>query len=155
MKILAIETSCDETAIAVLEAELAHLPASRAGSEINFNILSNQVSSQVKIHRPYGGVVPNLAKREHIKNLPILLKRALKESKVNKPDVLAVTSGPGLEPALWTGINFAEDLEKKWKMPLIAVNHLEGHIYSSMMRNPKFEIRNHKNIFPGDADRAP
>ncbi|MBI2023986.1 tRNA (adenosine(37)-N6)-threonylcarbamoyltransferase complex transferase subunit TsaD [Candidatus Giovannonibacteria bacterium] len=140
MKILAIETSCDETAIAILQAE-----KSPEGTE--FSILSNQISSQIKIHALYGGVVPNLAKREHIKNLPILLKRAIKESKIKKPDAVAVTHGPGLEPALWTGINFAQNLSKKWRVPLVPVNHLEGHIYSALMQNSKFKIQN-KGIFP-------
>ena len=157
MRILAIETSCDETAIAVLKAK-------KTKTGVAFEILSNQVSSQVKIHRPFGGVVPNLAKREHIKNLPILFKKMLKKitppppltlrgaeslgSRASKLDAVAVTSGPGLEPALWTGINFAKKLAEEYKLPLVPVNHLEGHIYSSMMRNPKFEILNPKQIFP-------
>ena len=148
MKILAIETSCDETAIAILETRTQNLESRKKSSKsVEFLILSNQVSSQVKIHRPFGGVVPNLAKREHIKNLPIILKRALKEAKIKKPDAVAVTSGPGLEPALWTGINFAIELSKNWKVPLIAVNHLEGHIYSALMSNGQFLISN-KNLFP-------
>ena len=147
MIILSIETSCDETAIALLKAE-------ETKSGVDFEILSDQIASQVKIHAPFGGVVPNLAKREHIKNLPILLKRALKEarlplgSRASKLDAIAVTYGPGLEPALWTGINFARELAKKWRVPLMPVNHLEGHIYSSLMRNSKFQIPNSKNIFP-------
>ncbi|KKT79055.1 MAG: putative tRNA threonylcarbamoyladenosine biosynthesis protein Gcp, partial [Candidatus Giovannonibacteria bacterium GW2011_GWC2_44_8] len=75
MIILSIETSCDETAIALLKAE-------ETKSGVDFEILSDQIASQVKIHAPFGGVVPNLAKREHIKNLPILLKRALKEARL-------------------------------------------------------------------------
>ncbi|OGF81626.1 hypothetical protein A2924_02630 [Candidatus Giovannonibacteria bacterium RIFCSPLOWO2_01_FULL_44_16] len=161
MLILAIETSCDETAIAVIEAQGSKTWA-------DFSILSDQVSSQVNIHRPFGGVVPNLAKREHIKNLPILLKRVLKEitlpagrqapapltlrgakplgSRAPKLDAIAVTSGPGLEPALWTGINFAKKLAEEYKLPLVPVNHLEGHIYSAFMRGDNFSIP--KNIFP-------
>ncbi|HEY4527456.1 MAG TPA: hypothetical protein VJL09_00230, partial [Candidatus Paceibacterota bacterium] len=104
MKILAIETSCDETAIAVLEVqETPH--QNKFGAGPRFSILSNLVASQVKIHALFGGVVPNLAKREHQRNLPILLKRALKESKLlnskiknqkSKIDAVAVTHGPGL-----------------------------------------------------------
>ncbi len=139
MKILAIETSCDETAISVLEVQ-------KIKTGVEFSILSDQVSSQVKIHAPFGGVVPNLAKREHIKNLPIILKRALKESGATRPDALAVTYGPGLEPALWTGIEFAKKLSKDWRVPLIPVNHLEGHIYSAFMRGSKFVILN--STFP-------
>ncbi|OGF62755.1 tRNA (adenosine(37)-N6)-threonylcarbamoyltransferase complex transferase subunit TsaD [Candidatus Giovannonibacteria bacterium RIFCSPHIGHO2_01_FULL_45_33] len=137
MRILAIETSCDETAIAVLK-----IKNTRTGE--NFSILSAQVSSQVSIHRPFGGVVPNLAKREHIKNLPILFKKVLKE--ITAVDAIAITSGPGLEPALWTGINFAQELVKKYNLPLVPVNHLEGHIYSAFMHGDKFLIP--KNIFP-------
>ena len=135
MKILAIETSCDETAIAVLEAR-------ETKSGVDFKILSNQIASQIKIHAPYGGVVPNLAKREHRKKLPILLKRIR-----FKPDAIAVTCGPGLEPALWEGIEFAKALSKKWRGPLVPGNHLEGHIYSASMRNDKFLISNIQ-IFP-------
>ncbi len=130
IKILAIETSCDETAVCVLEAS-GGPPAG------GFKIISNLVASQVKVHAPWGGVVPNLAKREHQKNLPILLKKALKQAKLSfkkpKIDFIAVTEGPGLEPALWVGINFAEDLAKKWKKPLLGINHLEGHIFSVLL----------------------
>jgi len=142
MKILAIETSCDETAIAVLEVQ-----------EMRFSILSNLVASQIKVHAPFGGVVPNLAKREHRKNLPILLKRTLKEvelpngSSTSKLDAVAVTYGPGLEPALWEGIEFAKKLAKKWKVPLVPVNHLEGHIYSAFMHETHFAIHD-SNLFP-------
>ena len=143
MKILAIETSCDETAIAILEI--------RGGK---FEVRSNVVLSQIKIHKKFGGVVPNLAMREHRKNLPIVLKRALKEitplilltlrgrKKEILIDAVAVTCGPGLEPALWEGINFAKDLAKKWKKPLVSVNHLEGHIYASWLESepPKFPL---------------
>src|SRR3989338_4967712 len=140
MKILAIETSCDETAIAILEI---------IGGK--FEVRSNVVLSQIKIHKKFGGVVPNLAKREHRKNLPIVLKLALKEAwgtksslgdLVPKLDAVAVTSGPGLEPALWEGINFAKDLAKKWRVPLVPVNHLEGHIYASWLRriSPQFPL---------------
>ncbi len=158
MKILAIETSCDETAIAILE---------------NLGILSSVVLSQIKIHKPFGGVVPNLAQREHQKNLVPILKLALKESgllkageqkiknldkklekilerepvllqkfknevlKIKKPriDAIALTHGPGLEPALWVGINFAKALSEVWEIPIIPVNHLEGHIYSNWLKD--------------------
>ena len=132
MKILAIETSCDDTAIALVEV--------KGGlKEPRFKILRNLVSSQIKLHRPYGGVVPMLAKREHEKNLPKILQKFkignLKGSSGDlrgrsKIDVVAVTVGPGLEPALWSGITFAKDLAKQLKKPLIGANHLEGHLYS-------------------------
>ncbi|MDB5266460.1 MAG: hypothetical protein JWN89_275 [Parcubacteria group bacterium] len=129
MKILAIETSCDETAIAVLEA---------AGGleKPEFKILGNSLISQIDLHQEFGGVVPHLAKREHQKNLPIILKKALGEANIPENlegiDLIAVTSGPGLEPALWTGILFAEELGETYKKPVLPVNHMEGHIYSAI-----------------------
>ncbi|MBI2592939.1 MAG: tRNA (adenosine(37)-N6)-threonylcarbamoyltransferase complex transferase subunit TsaD [Candidatus Colwellbacteria bacterium] len=133
MKILGIETSCDETALAIVEA--------RGRKNPGFKILKNIVSSQIKTHRPYGGVVPNLAKREHLKNLPIVLKKIKPDWK--EIDLIAVTNGPGLEPALWTGINFAKSLAEKYKKPLMGVNHLEGHLYS-----PLIELKSNANIYP-------
>lgn len=125
--ILAIETSCDDTGIALIKCG-GTLKSPR------FKVLKNAISSQIKIHRPFGGVVPNLAKREHIKNLPIILKKILKPNTYNlKPDFIAVTVGPGLEPALWTGINFAQELAEKIKKPLVGVNHMEGHLYSALL----------------------
>lgn len=126
MLVLAIETSCDETGIALLEAT-GGLRAPQ------FKVLENLVASQIKIHRPFGGVVPNLAKREHLKNLPILFEKLLKEHKDLKPDLITVTVGPGLEPALWTGIEFAKKLAAKYKCPLVGANHLEGHLYSFLL----------------------
>ncbi|MGC9602894.1 MAG: tRNA (adenosine(37)-N6)-threonylcarbamoyltransferase complex transferase subunit TsaD [Minisyncoccia bacterium] len=129
MRILAIETSCDETALALLDAKGGlKKPA--------FKVLKSIVSSQIAIHRPWGGVVPNLAKREHIKNLPVVFGK-LTENKKIKPDLLAVTVGPGLEPALWTGVEFAKELKKNIfkETPLIGANHLEGHLYSVLLGN--------------------
>src|SRR3989344_8399819 len=119
MRILAIETSCDETAIALIEA-------SGWLKRPKFKIIKNLVASQIKIHRPFRGVVPNLAKREHLKNLPILYRKIFGNPKseirnpkqilnskskiLNSIDLIAVTVGPGLEPALWTGIEFAKEL---------------------------------------------
>jgi len=104
-----------------------------------FKILANVSNSQIKIHAPYGGVYPMLAKREHIKNLPILLEKVLKKESRASPkiDVIAVTCGPGLEPALWSGIVFAKELAKKWKIPLMPVNHMEGHIVSVFGKTKK------------------
>jgi N6-L-threonylcarbamoyladenine synthase len=124
MRILGIETSCDDTAVAVVEAK-------GGARKPQFKIVKNIISSQVEAHRPFGGVVPNIAKREHIKNLPILLKKV---GSLKSIDAIAVTVGPGLDPALWTGIEFARDLSKKIKKPLIGVNHLEGHLYSSWIK---------------------
>lgn len=143
MRILAIETSCDETAIALVEA---------TGGVKNpkFKIISEVVASQIKTHRPWGGVVPMLAKREHEKNLPVVLKKSLKNEKaLSKSDVIAVTVGPGLDPCLWTGIEFAKNLSKKTKKPLIGASHLEGHLYSFLLANRKKSKS--KKIFPAIA----
>lgn len=143
MVILGVETSCDETAAAVVEAT-GGLKRPR------FKILSNVVSSQVKLHAKYGGVVPRLAAREHEKNLPTVTNLALLKyyhtleyskkrksgrKRKNKPpiDLITVTKGPGLEPCLWRGIEFAKILAQKTNAPIIGVNHLEGHIYSNWL----------------------
>ncbi len=152
MRILAIETSCDETAIALLECS-GGLAAPK------FRILKDALASQIKIHRPFGGVVPNLAKREHIKNLPVLWKK-LKVADVDmrRVDLIAVTSGPGLEPALWAGITFAQELQKqlnatsdKRHVPLVGANHLEGHLYSFLLAEKKgvrYQVSGIKKLFP-------
>lgn len=146
MKILSIETSCDETGISILEA--------KGGKDnANFKIIAESLNSQIKIHAPFGGVFPALAKREHLKNLPILLERTLKKAKLenkNKPvDLIAVTSGPGLEPALWTGIVFAKELSKKYNVPLVPVNHMEGHILSVFGKmKEKFTVKIPKKELP-------
>ena len=192
MIILAIETSCDETSVAVVKA-------TTVVGLYKFEILSNIVLSQIKIHARWGGVVPSLAKREHQANLIPILKKALikaklpnekgktqnakqqlktqnniknilkrepellkqflefiikiktpkidpvrsRQSKIadgfqrnstsNGIDAIAVTVGPGLEPALWVGINFAKALSLVWNKPIIAVNHMEGHIAASLL----------------------
>ena len=150
MRILAIETSCDDTGLALVEA-------SGTTKAPHFKVLENLVSSQIKIHRPFGGVVPNLAKREHIKNLPMLYKKLLVShaSFLKSLDCVAVTVGPGLEPALWTGINFAEELAKIHKKKIIGANHMEGHLYSFLLtqktkRDKKLEMRD-EEIFPAVA----
>lgn len=167
MKILSIETSCDETAISILEVF-----GSKSAPEIK--ILSNVLRSQIELHREFGGVFPNLAKREHAKNLPPILIENLVQAKIHsnvrtnvridselekklrellshevglaeeiikiaetieKPDIdyIAVTTGPGLEPALWVGINFAKALNYVWGIPLVPVNHMEGHVLSVLI----------------------
>lgn len=166
MRILSIETSCDETAVSIVEA-------SGGLEKPVFAILGNSLFSQVELHKEYGGVFPNLAKREHAKNLVPLLIKTLTEAslvessqqlvagentweeiqkilekeyglyelfkdaleKIATPgiDVIAVTSGPGLEPALWVGISFARALSKLWNIPAIGVNHMEGHITSVLL----------------------
>jgi len=138
MKILNIETSCDDTGISILEAKDGIKNAS-------FKVLANNVSSQIDVHIPYGGVYPALAKREHTKNLPFVLEKTLKESKLEKKekpvDAITVTYGPGLEITLWTGIVFAQELSKKWNVPVIPVNHMEGHLFSVFGKGKgKFKI---------------
>ncbi|MBI2452961.1 MAG: tRNA (adenosine(37)-N6)-threonylcarbamoyltransferase complex transferase subunit TsaD [Parcubacteria group bacterium] len=157
MTILGIETSCDETGIAVVR-----------GDKKKLTILSNIVASQIEVHKKWGGVMPLLAKREHQKNLvPVLLKslkqaglykkilgrkqsvgfkkkladiltreslllprvsRFLASCEIPAIDGIAVTARPGLEPALWAGINFAKTLAFAWKKPLVGIDHLEGHL---------------------------
>lgn len=127
MKILAIETSCDETAVALLDIN-------GALEKPDIKVLGNALLSQVALHERYGGVYPNLAKREHEKNLPPLLEQTLREAKENleHPDIdyIAVTAGPGLEPALWTGIIFTKNLGERWNKPVVPINHMEGHVFS-------------------------
>lgn len=129
MIILGIDTSCDDTCIALLRIKTGKL-----------EILSNVVSSQAKLHAKYGGVYPFLAKREHQKNLPIVLKKATKGIDISKVDLIGVTIGPGLEPCLWQGINFAKDLAKKLKRPLIPVNHLEAHIIANFIDRSEVKV---------------
>lgn len=127
MLILAIETSCDETACAVLKVSGTRHP--------KFEVLASLISSQVKIHKPFGGVVPVLAAREHVKNLPVVFASVLKEAGVplKKIDYIAVTQGPGLEIALLVGIDFARGLGYALGKKIIPVNHIEGHIFSNWM----------------------
>ena len=135
MIILGIETSCDETAAAVLEtADGKETP--------KFNVLSNVVSSQVELHAQYGGVVPNLAAREHTKNIIPVLKKALNEAKTKRDniDLIAVTRGPGLIPALLVGTSAAKAIAYGWKKPIVGVNHIEGHIYANWIENPNMQF---------------
>ncbi|HEB01560.1 MAG TPA: tRNA (adenosine(37)-N6)-threonylcarbamoyltransferase complex transferase subunit TsaD, partial [Candidatus Portnoybacteria bacterium] len=131
---LAIETSCDETAVAILESQ-----------KDSHRILSNIVSSQIKIHAPYGGVVPNLAARAHLENIIPCLKEAFRKAKIKleKIDTLAVTEGPGLIPALLIGTNTAKALAYLWEKPIVGINHIEGHILANWLK-PK----NKKFLFP-------
>ncbi len=139
LTILAIETSCDDTCIAVLKVKV--------DKKISFEVLSNIISSQVKIHAKYGGVYPMLAKREHQKNLPFVLKKALKKAGYPKIDLVALTVGPGLEPCLWMGVNFSKEVAKKLKLPLVPVNHIEAHILANFTKL-KFDLESLKKFFP-------
>lgn len=166
MLLLAIETSCDETAISIVKRV--------RGKNVRFEVLSHRVLSQIDLHRQYGGVFPALAKREHAKAITQLIAEALGEAEVlvertnsyhipngdrkkletllekepemmsamkvlfegiQKPaiDAIAVTEGPGLEPALWVGINAALALNTVWDIPIYPVNHMEGHIIAALL----------------------
>ncbi|MSR70517.1 tRNA (adenosine(37)-N6)-threonylcarbamoyltransferase complex transferase subunit TsaD [Candidatus Kaiserbacteria bacterium] len=131
MKVLAIETSCDETGIALVEG-------TKTSEGFAFETKKAALLSQALLHSPYGGVYPNLAKREHQKNLPALFEQFANE----EFDAVAVTHGPGLEPALWTGIEFAKKVAAEKNVPLLPTNHMEGHLISSLAQ-PSGE---HSNI---------
>jgi N6-L-threonylcarbamoyladenine synthase len=177
MKILGIETSCDETGVCIIETK-------ESTTGVTLTVLGNQLYSQVAKHQEFGGVMPTLAKREHAKNLVPLLEKCLEEAnmlvdsnkypvdsikppkiqstiynlqftesilsrepelfielkkllkKIEKPDIdaIAVTNGPGLEPALWVGVTFAQALSVAWDIPIIATNHMEGHIVAALLQ---------------------
>ena len=156
MVILGIETSCDETAAAVV-----------FGKGDKVEILSNIVSSQIAIHQKYGGVVPEVAAREHVLNiLPVVNKALEKTDLTPRPpllirrgggakrrrrgfgiDAIAVTIGPGLITSLMVGVETAKTLAYAWQVPVIGINHIEGHIYANFIgANPKFQITNSKQI---------
>lgn len=124
MKILGIETSCDETAAAVVEDGVT--------------ILSNQVASQLEIHARYGGVVPEVASRQHILSIIPIIKQAMAEARVSWGDIdgIAVTNGPGLAGSLLVGLNAAKSISLARGIPLTGVNHLEGHIYANWLAPP-------------------
>ncbi len=123
--ILGIETSCDETAVAILNGE--------------GHIVSNLLDSQVDVHAPFGGVVPELASRRHMERLEILTKEALRQANVSLSDIMgiAVTNRPGLVGALIVGVNFAKALAYARNIPYVTVNHLEGHLASAWLANSK------------------
>lgn len=131
MKILAIETSCDETAASVVEEQSGQL-----------TVLAHTVSSQIDLHAKYGGVVPNLAAREHVKNIVPVLSETLATARMTPRgiDVIAVTQGPGLIPALLIGTTAAKMLALAWDKPLIGINHLEGHIYANLLGSPNDQL---------------
>src|SRR3989344_3205346 len=152
MKVLAIETSCDETGIALVEG--TNLPAGRQELPgFIFETKKAALLSQALLHSPYGGVYPNLAKREHLKNLPALFE----QFKDDEYDSIAVTHGPGLEPALWTGIEFAKKIAAEKNIPLLPTNHMEGHIVSSLARREsiKSQVSNDKQVFKLESIKLP
>ena len=119
MKVLGIETSCDETAVSIVEQ--------------GTHVLINLISSQTEIHRPFGGVFPEMASRAHIDCLLPLIERATQSISI---DLIAVTQGPGLMGSLLMGVTAANTLAYGWNKPLVGVNHLEAHLYSAMMERP-------------------
>lgn len=190
MIILGIETSCDETALSVIEST----------NRTDITVLADKTLTQIALHQQYGGVFPNMAKREHSRNLVPLLKTVLEEAGFENPkheirnskqnrkpkseilnakrstldallerepelleqflefiptiekppiDAIAATVGPGLEPCLWTGINLAKALSLVWDIPIVPVNHMEGHIFSSML--VRKEISNSPNYLISNA----
>jgi N6-L-threonylcarbamoyladenine synthase len=125
--ILAIETSCDDTSVSIVRAEVSD------NSLKGFKVVSNITSSQVELHAGYGGVYPALAKREHKKNLPQVFKTATRGFDADKIDLFAITVGPGLDPCLWTGINFIQEMLPGLKKPAVPVNHVEAHILANFL----------------------
>ncbi len=180
MRILAIETSCDETSIAILEVQ--------DEQQLAFSVLSHETATQIDVHKEFGGVFPALARREHGKNIPLVFEKAMRDAGLwNKSsektntrnvteiltreqelipffenelsflptlgvDAIAVTYGPGLEPALWVGVNFAKALAYFFDLPLVPVNHMEGHILSVLIQeqteNQILKIRDQKYNIP-------
>lgn len=169
IRILSIETSCDETALSILTAE-------GGIAAPHFTVVADALSSQAKLHAEYGGVLPNLARREHGKNIIPLLIEVLEKAKLlhqrknsytkneavfsllereeeakkmlhdffeqyetPEIDLIAVTVGPGLEPALWVGISVARALALAWNKPIVGVNHMEGHIISPLLHGIALE----------------
>jgi N6-L-threonylcarbamoyladenine synthase len=126
--VLAIETSCDETSVAVVRDGV---------------VLANPVASQIRLHAEYGGVVPELATREHLRNLPALLPRALAEAGVAMAgiDAIAATAGPGLPNALLTGLKAAQGLAFALNQPCYGVHHHEGHLYSPWLTGAPLQLR--------------
>ena len=125
MKTLGIETSCDETAIAIYDSE--------------HGIIGESVYSQIKMHAQYGGVVPELASRDHCVKIVDVLNEALGDIDIKSIDRIAYTSGPGLLGALLIGESFAQGLSTALKIPLIPINHLEGHLMSPVMEFPEIK----------------
>ena len=126
MKTLGIETSCDETAVAIYDSK--------------DGIIGESIHSQMKMHAEYGGVVPELASRDHCLKIVDVLKDALGNHSIDSIDQIAYTSGPGLLGALLIGESFAQGLSTALNIPLISINHLEGHLMSPMMEFPEIKM---------------
>ena len=132
MTILAIETSCDETAVAILR---------RRNRQCGPELLASEVASQIAEHEKFGGVVPEVASRNHVAQLPCLLERAMASAKItiNEIDAFAATSGPGLASSLLVGNSAAKGLAIGAGKPFLAINHLEGHLLSPFFGREKIE----------------
>ncbi len=132
MKILGIETSCDETAASVIEVNSKQV-----------KVLSNIISSQIEIHQKYGGVVPEVAAREHVLNILPVVNEALAKAGIKRSDsskklnAIAVTIGPGLITSLIVGVETAKTLAYVWNLPAMPINHIEGHIYANFIGDYK------------------
>lgn len=143
MLVLGIETSCDETAAAVVKN--------------GRDILSSIISSQIELHRPFGGVVPELASREHLEKIDEVVQKAIADADISLSDIdaIAVTQGPGLIGALLVGVNYSKALAFGLGIPIVAVNHIEGHVFSVVFENPEVQYPalalivsgGHTNIF--------
>jgi len=123
MKVLGIESSCDETAVAVLDAEQG--------------LLAHRVHSQIELHRRFGGVVPELASRDHVQRLLPLVRQTLAEAGLARVDGVAYTAGPGLIGALMVGALFGRTLALAWGVPAVAVHHLEGHLMAPLLEDER------------------
>ena len=129
MIILGIETSCDETSVGVVDGD-------------GF-VLANVVATQVDVHARYGGIVPEVASRQHVLDIRPVCEQAILESGIDWSDIdaVGVTYGPGLAGSLITGLNFSKALSSAIGVPLIGVNHLEGHVYGAWIRTQKNELQ--------------
>ena len=146
MKILGIESSCDDTSVALLEA-----------TDDGFVVLSEKTADQIDVHKKYGGVVPEIAGRMHAEKIMPLVEEVMKQDtrykkqdtnklpitnyQLPKPDVIAVTAGPGLMTGLMVGVEAAKALSYLWEVPVVRVNHIEGHIYSVLLKDTKDKIQ--------------
>ena len=128
MRVLGIETSCDETGIAIIDDKQG--------------LLSHELYSQVKLHADYGGVVPELASRDHVRKIVPLVKKALEDANCQASDIdgVAFTQGPGLVGALLVGSSFARSLAYAWDVPAVGVHHMEGHLLAPMLDDPQPEF---------------
>jgi N6-L-threonylcarbamoyladenine synthase len=127
MIVLGIETSCDETSAAIVNSDC---------------ILSNVISSQVKVHEKYGGVVPELASRHHLDNISLVVQEAFQQAGLKSENIegIGATYGPGLVGSLLVGLNFAKAMSLAWKVPFVGINHLEAHLQSVFLEHPHAEL---------------